>query len=144
MSKKLIKSYNKLLSFLISLLSMGTSFSVTSCNTTAEYGTPYATFKLIGKVTAENDEGIENIRVSALYDTFYTSKNGEYALEINNVPILPEVQMTFSDIDRESNKKYLDTDTLISFEGAVFENGDNSWYQGETSKEINIRLKEDK
>jgi putative lipoprotein (rSAM/lipoprotein system) len=100
MSKKLIKSYNKILSFLISLLGIGSSFSVTSYDTTAEYGTSYTTFELIGKVTTENNEGCENIRVS-VHNIFYASKGEEYEFETDNAPFVADVKMAFSDINRK-------------------------------------------
>ncbi len=145
MRKNQLKRYNRLIAFLMSLLGVGGGFTITGCEKVSpcEYGTPHATYKLNGKVTNENNEGINNIRVTMYYDTAFTDESGNYNLESINYPPGQEVILTFTDVDGNNNGSFQESDTTVSFEGAEYENGDGSWYLGETSKEVNIKLKEE-
>lgn len=128
----------------MSLLGFGSSLTFLGCEfiSPAEYGTPHATFKVNGKITDQNNVGIENIKVSMEYDTSFTDKDGEYNLETSSFPTRDTFRLTFVDIDGNNNGSYYNADTLISFENIEYENGDDSWYAGEKTKEIIIKLQE--
>lgn len=109
--------------------------------TPVEYGTPSAKYKVYGTVTSEDSVKIPNIRVVMQTDTGYTDINGAYGVETVTFPIAQDFLIEFDDIDGASNGKYLSQDTLVSFDDPQFVNGDGEWYEGETSKEVNIKLK---
>lgn len=134
---KFIKSYNALIAGLLAILGYASS-----CESAVEYGTPAATFKVSGKITsAKTSEGIENIRAVMQYDTTYTDKNGTYNLEAISSPASDTFSLFIKDIDGSANGAYQDLDTLVDFKDAEFINGDDDWYEGETSKKVNLKLK---
>ncbi len=107
-----------------------------------EYGTPHATFKVQGIVRSETGDSIPNIRVIMDYDTSYSDVFGKYMVKVFDFPASQDYYVRFSDIDGIYNGSYQATDSLASFRNPEFVNGDASWYEGETSLEINIELKE--
>ena len=144
MKRKFLKGYNKFISFLLSILGIGVTFS--SCDqsdTRVEYGTPYATFKVNGKVTDEADNEISGIRVEMYGDTTLTDEDGNFNVEASEFPGSADFQIIFEDIDSSENGSYQTADTVVSFVDPEFENGGDSWYEGETSTEFNIQLKEE-
>ncbi|MCG8410447.1 MAG: radical SAM-associated putative lipoprotein [Bacteroidales bacterium] len=135
MKIKLLKTYNILITGLLSIL----GFAI-ACDSMDEYGTPTAKFIVNGKVkSSKTNQPIENIRVSMLYDTTYTDKNGAYQVvetgEIHNI-----YNIEFKDIDGETNGEFNNLDTVIEFKNPKFTGGDGNWYKGETSKEYDIKL----
>ncbi|RUT78455.1 radical SAM-associated putative lipoprotein [Ancylomarina longa] len=144
MKIKFYKSYNKLLSIFLSLIGMGASLSLTSCdlsnNTRVEYGTPHATFKVHGVVSSETNVKIPNIRVVMREDTTFTDANGAYEVEISDFPGNQNFAMGFKDVDGSENGAYQPKDTTASFVNPQYIDGD-SWYEGETSTEVNVNLK---
>ena len=146
MKRKALRFYNRIISVFLSILGVGGTFSLASCDdssTKAEYGTPHATFKVHGKITSENNTEINNIRVVMQTDTAYTDENGLYEVEASSFPTDQDFLLEFRDVDGQENGAYLAKDSLVSFVDPQFKNGDG-WYEGEISKEVNISLKEDK
>lgn len=145
MKRRLLKKHNQLLAFILSLLGIGgaCTFSCCAYGTPVEYGTPHATFKVYGKVTSEDNTEIPNARVVLQEDTAYTNENGNYNVQVIEFPSNQDFLIEFMDIDGNTNGAYQSKDTIVSFQDPVFENGENPWYSGETSKEIDIKLKED-
>jgi putative lipoprotein (rSAM/lipoprotein system) len=130
----------------MSLLGFGSSFTFHGCEIVSpvEYGTPHATFKVTGSVTNSKNTEIKNIQVSMMYDTTYTGEDGKYMVEANDFPTTDTFRIHFYDADGDKNGNYQNLDTLISFKDLSFQNGDGSWYEGEKTKELNIKLKEKK
>lgn len=106
-----------------------------------EYGTPSAKFKVYGTVTSEDSVKIPNIRVVMQSDTGYIDINGTYNVETITFPDDQDFLIEFDDIDGVTNGLYQSKDTLVSFDNPQFINGDGDWYEGETSEEVNIKLK---
>ncbi|MBN1118523.1 MAG: radical SAM-associated putative lipoprotein [Bacteroidales bacterium] len=145
MSRKVLKGYNRFIAAIFSILGIGAGFLGCEPFATA-YGLPTADFKIIGKVTAQSTQtAINNIRVELQNDTTYTNESGEYEITSSQFPddtvVFP---IKFTDIDGSANGEYQEIDTNITFVNPVYKNGDGKWYIGEVTKELNLKLKEDK
>lgn len=147
----LIKRYNSLIGFLLAALGFG-SISLTGCDSpvdpdpVAEYGVPYAIFKVKGKVTSEA-EGIPNIKVkmgsdSFYFDSTYTDANGEYEISQGTFPSDQAFDMSFEDIDGAQNGSFQALDTIVEFVDPQFTGGSGNWDSGETETIFNVELKE--
>jgi putative lipoprotein (rSAM/lipoprotein system) len=141
-----LKWHNKLLAFLLSLIGVGAACTTGGCEygTPAdEYGTPSAKFIVNGKVTSESNTAIQGIRVIMKYDTVYTDSEGDYSAKTIAFPESQTFTLKFEDVDGTSNGSYQAQDTTATFTDPQFTNGDGDWYSGETSQELNIKLKTD-
>lgn len=143
MKIKLLEKHNKFIAFILSLIGIGGACSFGGCayGTPVEYGTPTATFKVTGKVNTEEDEKIKGIRVIMYNDTAYTDTDGKFKVQTVNFPAEVDLDIKFDDTDGELNGAFQSLDTIVSFVDPEFKNGDGHWYQGETSKEFNVKLK---
>ena len=143
MKIKLLEKHNKLIAFLLSVIGIGGACSFGGCayGTPVEYGTPTATFKISGKVNSEEEANIKGIRVIMCDDTAYTSEEGKFQVQTVNFPADVDLDIEFDDTDGELNGAFQSLDTIVSFVDPEFKNGDGHWYQGETSKEFNVKLK---
>jgi putative lipoprotein (rSAM/lipoprotein system) len=144
MKRNILKKYNYIIAFLLSVLGVGGACTLGGCEygtPAEEYGTPSATFKVNGIVSSEDNTKIPNIRVVMQSDTVYTDLNGAYNVQTSAFPDDQNFLVEFEDIDGTANGIYQSKDTMVLFDNPQFENGDGSWYIGETSKEINIKLK---
>ena len=146
MKKRYLKIYNKLISYLLAFLgfSLASSNGCAMYGTPAEYGTPNATFKVLGKVTTDESAAIPNIRVVLSYDTAYTDNQGNYLVKTINFPTNQTFPIQFKDIDGAQNRQFQQLDTIVEFENPQFTGGSSSWNKGETEKELNIKLKASK
>lgn len=148
MRRKVLKKYNKLIAVLLSIMGIGGAISFTGCDgggdSPVEYGTPYATFKIYGTVTSESKVAIPNIKVKMQYDSTYTDEKGEYSIKVIEFPQDQNFTVRYEDIDGIDNGSYLLKDSIVEFKDPQFENGTGSWDIGETAKEVNIELSEDK
>ncbi len=150
MLHQLIKTQNLLIAFLLSLLGFTTACSKNNNSMGIEYGTPHATFKVFGKITSESRTKIPAIRVVMKSETFWVHSDtvisdfyGNYEVKVSDFPTDHHFEMEFTDIDDQANGLYQSKDTIAVFKDAEYEGGE-SWYAGETSKELNIQLKEEK
>jgi putative lipoprotein (rSAM/lipoprotein system) len=146
MKRKFLKNYNFIIAFLLSILGVGGACTLGGCEygtPAEEYGIPSATFKVYGIITSEDNAKIPNIRVVMHSDTIYTDINGNYNVQTVDFPHDQNFLVELDDIDGIANMKYQSKDTVVSFKDPKFENGDGLWYKGETSKELNIKLKAD-
>ena len=106
------------------------------------YGTPSAKFIINGKVESlESDKPIPDIKVFISGDTSKTDADGNYTLAFSGFPVDQSVNISFQDIDSTFNGEFDDLDTIAVFKDQKYINGEGSWYRGETSKELNIKLK---
>ncbi|QGY42903.1 hypothetical protein GM418_04300 [Maribellus comscasis] len=144
MKNRILKSQNRIIAFIISVLGIGTACSFGGCEygTVAEYGTPSATFIVTGKVTNENDVGIKGIKVKMSYDSTLTNESGQYEVEKVDFPTDQEFPIYFEDVDGAENGEYQKLDTVVAFVDPEFNGGDGGWYNGETNKEFDIKLKD--
>lgn len=141
MKPKLLKSYNKILAFILSILGVGgTTFSCAMYGIPAEYGTPYANFKVNGTITNSRNETIPGIKVKMPYNSTYSNTNGKYEIDTHDFPTNQTFQIKFIDVDGAENGEFETLDTTVVFENPKFVNGDGDWFQGDTSKEFNIKL----
>ncbi|MFV0267034.1 MAG: radical SAM-associated putative lipoprotein [Draconibacterium sp.] len=145
MKNRILKSQNKIIAFLLSVLGIGSAGIFGGCNPTdapVEYGSPSATFVVKGKVTNEAEAGIKGIKVKMVNDSTATDQNGQYEIDIVDFPTDREFQIQFEDIDSAANGNYEKMDTVVTFVDPVFKNPDGNWYAGETTKEFDIKLRE--
>jgi len=146
MKRTLLKRYNTLLSFLLSILGFGAACSLSGCEygiLVAEYGTPYATFKVNGNVKSEEtSDNIPNIRVVMGVDTAFTDAQGNFQVSASDFPDDQTFLVEFKDIDGETNGEYQPLDTIVEFIDPEFTGGSGGWDNGETEKEINVELKD--
>jgi len=143
MKTRYLKTYNKLISYLLALLgvSLACSNGCAMYGTPAEYGTPNATFKVLGKVTTEQDVAIPNIQVVLDYDTAFTDNLGNYQVQTVNFPDNQIFPVHFKDVDEVQNGEFQPLDTVVEFKDPQFTGGTGNWNAGETEKEFNIKLK---
>ncbi len=125
---------------------------ITSCKFTdpkppaPEYGSPYATFELNGKVTSSaTNEPIGNIRIvleEYRKDTFYTKTDGTYQRDYK---VFESGDYTFNvkyeDIDNTANGEFQSLDTVIQVKSTDFKDDSGDWNGGTATKEINVSLK---
>jgi putative lipoprotein (rSAM/lipoprotein system) len=105
MHRRLIKSVNWILAGILSIL----GFSV--CVGPDEYGSPYATFSLRGKVTDKDGKPVKDIDIklgfpeTSYYNSVYTNKEGDYSMKFDFYHI-EEFNIIASDIDGDLNGSY--------------------------------------
>jgi putative lipoprotein (rSAM/lipoprotein system) len=149
MKKAKIRFYKTSNAIILGLLAL-LGFS-TSCNIIRyEYGTPQADFIVKGKVTSSTTGNpIQNIRVIMKRDstnpygpgdTTFTDNEGNYHETLSAFPKNQTFQLVFQDVDSAANGDYQGKDTTVQFTDPKFNGGDGSWYKGETSKNLNIKL----
>jgi len=147
-----MKNYLSILNKLILMLLAFLGFSCDPNEPGVEYGMPCADFKVNGNIVDEISlEKISNIQVvlqnalsSTIHgDTAYSDENGNYEVSLNDFPGSNAFIVNFKDVDGTRNGSYLATDTIIDFSDIEFTDGDGSWYSGEKSKELNIKLSPD-
>jgi putative lipoprotein (rSAM/lipoprotein system) len=146
MKRTILEKYNKLLSFLLSVLGFGAACSLGACEyglPVVEYGTPHATFKVKGTVRSEQtSNNLPNIRVVMGEDTAFTDVSGNYQVKNIDFPNDQAFLVEFKDIDGETNGEYQPLDTIVEFIDPEFSGGSDGWDQGETEKELNVKLKD--
>ncbi len=144
MTKRILSLINKSILLILTLLGF-------SCieDQPDEYGMPHADFKVNGTIVDEITlENIRNIQVvmqdpemiDIHADTCYTDENGFYEVKLNDWPDTKTFIVKYLDIDGVVGGDYLPSDTTVTFENPQFVNASGNWYEGETTKTINIRL----
>jgi len=127
-----------------------------------EYGTPVASFKVSGKVTDNNGDGLLGIQVTVpkvdhcqrttasfipdhpvipveVRDTLYTKADGRFEYKYSGFPTdTVRIQMKFEDVQASN---YAAGSTAVSFLVSDLDGG-QGWNQGNAEKEIEIKLKE--
>jgi len=135
--KLFFKNYSKIIVFVLGI------FGIAPGCMKAEYGTPYAEFKLNGNVkSALTEEPIKNIKVSIDNYQTVSDENGNFSFSTTDFPKEITYSLNFSDIDSSLNGNYNDLDTNITFDQANFVGGDGKWNKGVNEKNITIELKE--
>ena len=137
------KKFNSMIGLLLSIL--GFSSVCVSCATDYgaepdEYGVPYATFKVSGKVeSSDTSEPIKNIRIILAYqDTAYTDINGNYEIS-STTEGSEKIPISFEDIDGDQNGRYSPSDTIVDFSDSEF-TGRDGWYIGTAEEDLDVKL----
>jgi putative lipoprotein (rSAM/lipoprotein system) len=145
---RMLKSYNKVIALVLSLLGF------TGCedvlNTKAEYGVPHADFIINGKIQSKiTNQSIPNIRIivkdtiqglNIPLDTVYSNAQGNYEAIVSEFPLDRAYLLSVSDIDGVANGEFIEKDTLAEFKNPIFTGGDGHWYDGKTTKIVDIKL----
>ncbi len=118
---------------------------------TCEYGSPWVTFSVKGKVTNEAGEPVKGIDVGLEDDyqsagRFTTNENGEFVIEQGSTfgikPNGTEI-LVFTDIDGEENGSYETKEVEVSFvRNEDIPSGD--WYNGDytATEDVEVVLRE--
>jgi putative lipoprotein (rSAM/lipoprotein system) len=75
-------------------------------------------------------------------DTAFTDEQGSYQVRAIDFPKDQAFLVDFKDIDGETNGEYEPLDTIVEFIDPEFTGGSGAWDQGETEKEVNVKLKD--
>ena len=106
-----------------------------------EYGTPYASYEVKGKVTDENDQPITGISVEcgAFYtEPVYTGEDGSYEMSGTGFP-RQKIEVAFVDVDGEENGGTF-ASRIVSEEAVHVQDGQGSWDYGKFSVEVDVKL----
>ncbi|HOJ63743.1 MAG TPA: radical SAM-associated putative lipoprotein [Spirochaetota bacterium] len=125
---------------IISLFGMGCPGIV------AEYGAPYANYKLKGVVrNKENASPIKLIQIQSKTDyylyfdkTVKSDENGHYLIEYKGI-VLEKIILKIQDMDGEENGKFVSMDLTVDFSDVSYKDG-NRWFLGTKEKEVDIEL----
>ena len=113
------------------------------------YGSPSATYKVLGTVSDESGSPVEGIRVAieskygsySQYDTLYTDSSGKYLFNRGERGLWPDkVVVVFEDIDGEENGGEFESAEATPELKKVKE-GDGSWYMGMFEAQADVTLK---
>jgi putative lipoprotein (rSAM/lipoprotein system) len=134
------KKQNAIMASFLALLGFASSCKNDS---QVKYGIPAADFIVKGKVeSALNNTPINNIRIILNQDSLVTDVNGNYQFPaISDIAGNKTYAVRFKDIDGATNVQFKTLDTIVSFTNPVYTNGDGEWYEGETEKVFNVKLK---
>lgn len=136
-----IKNYllykeNKILLIILGFLGF-----TSSCIPVAEYGVPSADYILNGNIkSSTTNTAIDHIQVIMNYDTSYTDASGNFSVTSNDFPDDITYDVYFNDIDSTENGSYTNKQISVQFYSADLTDGDGSWYEGSTSKNIDVKL----
>jgi len=123
------------------LSALGFASSCSKPDPVAEYGVPSAKFTVNGTIEdRETNTPIKNIKVSIYQQTVATDDQGKYQITENGFGGDMTFNIQYRDEDGAANGEYNDLDTTVEFKNPQFEGGDGHWYEGETSKEFDIKL----
>ena len=127
--------------WLLCLIGFGSSVACSPGMVADEYGSPYASFEVKGKVTDQHGEPIPGIQVTcdAMYiQPVYTESDGSYALHGDGFP-REKIQVSFEDVDGEENGG-LFAARSVSVETVHIKEGDGNWDFGVYEAEANAEL----
>lgn len=133
---------NKLIFMILSLLGLATACSEeeNSC----EYGTPYVTFSVKGRVADADGAPVHGIRVAVGEDAYApattTGADGAFAFDKTPFYMGHPDKLIFTDIDGAANGEFGPQTLDVAFEksGSKLE---NSWHTGYyTAPDVEIRL----
>ena len=157
---KLIRGTNWALAGLLSLLGF------TGCGKdnngdgeiSVEYGSPSSYFKVLGRVTNEQGQPLGGMRVVAsevtavwskgpkqcysglLRDTVYTASDGSFVGIYSTFPA--DSVYIHMKIEDSAEPSVYDSDSVtVGFAKGDLKGGDNHWFKGEATKEVDVKLK---
>lgn len=127
--------------WLLCLIGFGSSVACSPGMVADEYGSPYASFEVKGKVTDQQGKPIPGIQVTcdAMYiQPVYTESDGSYALHGDGFP-REKIHVSFEDVDGEENGG-LFAARSVSVETVHVKDGDGNWDFGVYEAEANAEL----
>jgi len=131
-----------------------------------EYGSPHAKFTVKGVVVNKaTGIPIEGIRVTiprvdhhqrptggfipdqtviskAINDTLYTKGNGDFTYNFEGFPTNDSINIIIKFEDIIEINRYKTDSVKVTFFSSELKDGDNRWYAGAATKEVNIKLDE--
>jgi putative lipoprotein (rSAM/lipoprotein system) len=128
------------LSILILFVAAGAAVSC-SMPMDGEYGTPYATYEIKGKVTDENGNPIKGIAVSCEdldSDKIYTDEAGTFTLSAAGFP-RAVINVSFRDVDEDENGGWYE-DKSVKLETVHVKDGDGNWNFGAYEVQADVIL----
>jgi len=138
----ILKLYSHILSGFLLLLGMSTFTACVKEPPVAEYGAPWARFKVNGNIKSDSTQAnIPHIMVITSQDTTLSDTSGNYLIQIDGYPSDQSFAIRFVDADGNQNGAFQNKDTVTQFSDVHFTNGDGNWYSGETSKVLNVKMK---
>jgi putative lipoprotein (rSAM/lipoprotein system) len=139
-----LKKYNIFISMLLALLGFSAACEPGGDmygSPVMEYGVPVATFIVKGNVKSEStSNNIPDIRVIMGDDTAYTDRTGNYEVETRSDAFAQSFLQEFKDVDGLANGEFQTLDTIVEFNDPEFTGG-SGWDNGETEKEMDVKLK---
>jgi len=134
--RSFLRKYNSLIAWSLSV------FGIACTNIACEYGTPEGKFIVNGTVQSEEASlPLDHIRVVMGRDTGFSDAAGHYQVSAFDFPTSQSFYLNFTDVDGSINGSFHPKDTLIQFNNPEFHDGNGHWYNGETEKKIDVRLK---
>lgn len=127
--------------WLLCLIGFGSAVACSPGMVADEYGSPYASYEVKGKVTDQQGNPIPGIQVTcdAMYiQPVYTESDGSYALNGDGFP-REKIQVSFEDVDGEENGG-LFAARSVSVETVHVKEGDGNWDFGVYEAEVNAEL----
>lgn len=132
---------NKLIWMLLALLGFSAGCEDDS---TVEYGCPFATFSVKGKVTDEAGAPIPGIRVTLdRYHDQLTDTDGRFAFVNLRTIISPNTSLRTEDVDGPENGSYRSAEVPVTFvRNPAVPSGD--WYEGDyIADHVDITMQEE-
>lgn len=151
---KIRNLYSGVLSLLVMLLGFGGCSDEKS--NWVEYGTPYATFKIKGKVVSEETRApVKGIQVKVKGVVYplkgevadvYTDDKGEFIASGSTIGAQEiDLDIIFSDVDGEENGSFSGRTVDLKISEEDYKNKEGRWHVGDAEKEMgDIALKPEK
>ncbi|WP_293734660.1 radical SAM-associated putative lipoprotein [uncultured Parabacteroides sp.] len=151
---KLLKAVNWLLAGILAVLGFPGCNNDDGNEEADMYGSPHASYHLMGRVQNAAQEGIPDIKLETqisfgtefmpLQDPIITNKDG-YFQSSSDGPTAQTLRIIATDIDGDINGSYANDTIDISLSKDDYEGNDGSWFKGHVDKhDLNIELKEKK
>lgn len=107
-----------------------------------EYGTPYASYEIKGKVTDDIGNPVKGIHVSCESlspdAAVQTAQDGTFVISGKAFP-MPAVELRCNDIDEDGNGGHF-AEKTVTVETVHVQKGEGNWNFGSFSAEVTIRL----
>ena len=133
-----LKTCNAIIALLLAVL----GFAPSCKGPQYDYGVPTAKYIIKGKIELSVDHSVlSDIQVIMHGDTAYSNISGNYQIIKSSHGGSANFVIQFRDIDGALNGEIAPLDTIVEFKNPVFKNGDGNWYEGETEKEFDVKLK---
>lgn len=117
----------------------------------AEYGMPWANYKVMGTVRGiDTHTALKGIHItlsdtgtdSCIFASAYTDTSGKYSISFNDPPWKNTWTLHARDVDGSANGSYKAKDTIISIPDSALDSADSqgTWYSGHGEKTIDLNL----
>jgi putative lipoprotein (rSAM/lipoprotein system) len=148
--KGFIKLWIKIVTFLIGILGINNCFRISGDDVTpvygvsVMYGVPTADYSVLGVIkSADTKAAIKGLSVKfksgyKLKDAT-TDDTGAYQIGCTD-NYYSAVVFQIKDVDGIANGSFIDRDVTADFSAAVFTGGDNSWFMGKASINLDVEL----